>query len=59
MITQTNSSKEQELSLRRRKLLSGEIKPNSAPVKFLTITEQRKLGIPTDSVSTSLRVPKK
>ena len=41
-----------------RKLLSGEIKPSSEPVRFLSIAEQKALGIPTDSTTTTVTFPK-
>jgi len=41
-----------------RKLLSGEIKPSSSPVRFLSIAEQKALGIPTDSTTTTVTLPK-
>jgi hypothetical protein len=53
MTPEEKSQKEQELKLRIQKLLSGEIKPSSEPVTFLSIAEQKRLGIPTDSITTT------
>ena len=40
-----------------RKLLSGEIK-TTTKARFLSIAEQKALGIPTDSITTTVTFPR-
>jgi hypothetical protein len=54
MNTPNNSPKPQLSVLELRKIISGETPiDRSKPVRFLSIAEQKRLGIPTESVSTS------
>jgi len=55
---QLQDEKRRALSEYLRKLLSGEIKPSSEPVRFLSIAEQKALGIPTESTTTTITFPK-
>ena len=41
-----------------QKILSGETK-HSTKARFLSIAEQKRLGIPTESINTSLTFPRK
>ena len=52
MNTQTNSPKQPPSVEELRKIISGETK-HSTKARFLSIEEQKRLGIPTDSVSIS------
>ena len=54
MVFMALSRKRLEQRERIRKILSGEIPPDNSPVRWLSIEEQKRLGIPTDSVSMDL-----
>jgi hypothetical protein len=51
---QEKSKRLQEHSEKIRKILSGETPPTNSPVIRLSIEEQKRLGIPTESVSIDL-----
>ena len=52
MNTPNNSHKPRLSVLEMRKIISGETPiDKSRPVRYLSIEEQKRLGIPTDSVS--------
>ena len=54
MNTPNNSHKPRLSVLEMQKILSGETPiDRSRPVRYLSIEEQKRLGIPTDSVSIS------
>ena len=54
MVLMALNRKRLEQRERIRKILSGEIPLDDSPVTKLSIEEQKRLGIPTDSVSMDL-----
>ena len=54
MVFMALNRKRLEQRERIRKILSGEIPVDDSPVIKLSIEEQKRLGIPTDSVSMDL-----
>jgi hypothetical protein len=59
MTPQQKSEQLQELREKFRKILSGEIRSNSPVRPSMSLEEQRKLGIPTDSASLDLNLRKR
>jgi hypothetical protein len=59
MTPQQKSEQLQELREKFRKILSGEIPSNSPARPSMSLEEQRKLGIPTDSASLDLNLRKR